>query len=545
MPTVEVPGLGIVEFPDNMREADMQRAIANTLNPPKERSGADNFWIGLGGGMTDLGLGAKQRLYQFLQHVGDVSPAEMQALNADIASRRELMQPVMDTGAGKAGYMGGQAALAAPTAFIPGANTLTGAALLGGALGASQPTVGGESATLNTALGAGLGAGGQKVANMAGGAASRWLGNRQQAVAQQQAQNAVRDATVTDALQAGYSLPPSVANPNTGVFGNLLEGLSGKIKTTQRAAQKNQAVTNAIARRELGLAADVPLTPATFQAVRDQAFQAGYAPIKQAGQIVADAPFAQQLAGVTQPVAKLSADFPNLAKSLQGSMDDILNDLSKGAWDADNLVFAIRQYRKAASSLLRSDNPVEVAKGHASKQAATMLEDLIERNLQSQGQAGMVQQFRSARQLMAKSFDVEDAVNPGSGNVRAATLGNKLDRGKPLTGGLETIAKTERAFRGNQLSGNPLQEQTSSATPWSVLDVLFGGGMSAVDPRVAGMVLGRPLARELILSQPYQRMFANPSYPKPWMPGAASNLLNWQPAQYMMRTAPLGALTTE
>jgi hypothetical protein len=386
---------------------------------------------------------------------------------------------------------------------------------------------------------------GQGAASWLGNKASGWLSGRQQAVGQQQAQNAVRDQTVRDALQAGYRLPPSSANPNTGVVGNLIEGLSGKVKTIQRAAQQNQEVTNTLARRALGLPQDAPLTEETFRTLRNDAFQMGYEPIRRAGRITADQQFNAEIAAMTAPINRLSQDFPGAARTLQNSIEEIVDDLGRGAWDADNMIFAIREYRNAASPLLRSQNPADVARGHASRQAATMLEDLIERNLQARGQTGMIDQFRTARQIMARSHDVENAVNPGSGNVRARTLGNRLDQGRPLTGELETIARTERAFGGNQMSGHPLQEQTTSATPWSLLDLLFGAGVSNVDPRVAGLALGRPLARELILSQPYQRMFANPSYPRPWMPQAASNLLNWQPTQYMMRTAPLGALTNE
>lgn len=110
---------------------------------------------------------------------------------AEVDRERELDAPLMRTGAGKAGYAGGiiasivgpglglkaaaavpQLARAAPLlnvasrAFLP--NTVRGAALQGGAVGAMQPVGTGDSRALNAGLGMAAGAGGAAIPRLAG-----------------------------------------------------------------------------------------------------------------------------------------------------------------------------------------------------------------------------------------------------------------------------------------------------------------------------------------------------------------------------------------
>lgn len=102
--------------------------------------GAQNFLAGAGKSMSDLakGVGQKVGLYDF----------------KDAAETARRDAPLMATRAGTAGNITGTVATMLPAAFVPGANTLAGAALLGGATGLAQPATGwGELAT-NTGVGA-------------------------------------------------------------------------------------------------------------------------------------------------------------------------------------------------------------------------------------------------------------------------------------------------------------------------------------------------------------------------------------------------------
>lgn len=122
--------------------------------PTNGMSGPEKIAAGAGKAVSDLGLGVQQRL-----GIAD---------QAQVDESKKLDAPLMGTAGGKAGNLLGNVAMVAPTAAIPGANTLTGSAVLGAALGAAQPTATGESVAGNSALGGAGGFIGQSGATMLG-----------------------------------------------------------------------------------------------------------------------------------------------------------------------------------------------------------------------------------------------------------------------------------------------------------------------------------------------------------------------------------------
>lgn len=97
------------------------------LDPTDGMSGFDKFVSGYGQGVHNLAQGIGQR-------VGLVS-------DADVAESRKYDAPLLNTGAGKAGSVTGTVATLAPTAMIPGANTMLGAGAIGAGTGFAQPSL--------------------------------------------------------------------------------------------------------------------------------------------------------------------------------------------------------------------------------------------------------------------------------------------------------------------------------------------------------------------------------------------------------------------
>lgn len=98
---------------------------------------------GFGKAIYDVGRGAGQL-------VGAVS-------SDDVAKSRELDAALMDSGAGMVGNLAGNVAMLAPTAMIPGANTIAGGAAVGAVSGLLQPSTSGTETALNAGLGGVLG----------------------------------------------------------------------------------------------------------------------------------------------------------------------------------------------------------------------------------------------------------------------------------------------------------------------------------------------------------------------------------------------------
>lgn len=338
------------------------------------------------------------------------------------------------------------------------------------------------------------------LAGKAGGAIGRAISGPQVAPEVRQA--------VTAAREAGYVIPPTQAKPT--LANRALEGFSGKITTAQNASARNQPITNELARKAIG-AAD--LSPQGLAKVRQAANQA-YDDLAQVGAFQADADFVKALDQAGSSTAAMRKNFPELANK---EIDSIVEGLkSRPEFDAQSTIEAIKQFRSNASANRISTDPAKKALGKAQSKIAGALEDLIERNLEQIGSPELLTNYRSARQTLAKVYDVEKALNPSSGSIDASKLAAQLKKGRPLTGELKTIAEFALQFPKAAQS----IERMGSLPQVSPLDFGAGAALSGVtaNPLYMAGVLARPAARSLVLSGPVQNRLATSAGP--------NNLLN-------------------
>lgn len=165
-----------IPYADFLKKIDFSQAV----NPTEGMSGTEKALAGAGKAYYDIGRGVKQI-------TGNADQAQI-----DEAKRMDA--PLMRTGAGVAGNIGAGVLMMLPTAAIPGANTVTGAALIGGAANALQPVATGESRLWNTGVGALSGAAGQALGNAFGKIAqpvSSRLSPEEQALAAAAARNKI------------------------------------------------------------------------------------------------------------------------------------------------------------------------------------------------------------------------------------------------------------------------------------------------------------------------------------------------------------------
>lgn len=245
--------------------------------------------------------------------------------------------------------------------------------------------------------------------------------------------------TLEAGRKEGYVVPPSTVKPTVGT--RLMETLGGKEGTAQDASIVNQQITNQLSRRALGMVDDAPLDRTTLQTIR-QGVAGAYEAIRGTGQIAADPRYKAELAAVTQRFRGAAKDFPGIAKT---DIDDVIKEVQKDNFGADSAVDAISILRdKASTAYAQGDKTL----GKAYRAVSDAMEGVIERNLASRGEdaSGLLRAFREARQLIAKTYTVEKALNDSTGNVAAQKLGQQLSRGKPLSGELETAARFGQAF---------------------------------------------------------------------------------------------------
>lgn len=470
-------------------------APVETYNPTEGNSFGKNALIGAGKAFTDLGRGAGQ----IARTVLPTTVADKLNLPTEqsVAESRRLDAPLMNTTGGKVGYVGGNVAAAIPAAFIPGANTYVGSTLTGAALGSLQPTVQGESRLGNAGKGAAMGIISKFVTDKAANAVASRLAAQQEQSAAINAENSVRNSAVSDAQNLGYTIPPTQANPSG--TNQVLEGISGKIKTGQVASLKNQEVTNNLVRKSLGLPDDAPLTKATMAEVRDNAGKA-YEAISQIPSIKTDAAYQNAVQGLKGAYSSVEKEAPEIASKYTKEFDNLIAGMNKPEFSGEGANEIIKLLRYEANNVSPTANAAEKAIGKAQLKAANALEDLIDRNVASTGNAAAVQDLRNARQLIAKSYDVEKALTE-RGNVDARTIAKLMKKGR-LSGELESVGKFGAAFP------KAAQEIDSSIPATSPLDWATGITTAAATGNVSPLALvgARPGLRALILSKPYQNL---------------------------------------
>ena len=310
------------------------------------------------------------------------------------------------------------------------------------------------------------------------------------------------ETAVEEARKAGYTVPPTQAGG--GIVNRALEGLAGKASTLQEASVRNQEITNKLAIKSLGLPEDTVLTPELLKTVRTKAGQV-YDDLSNTGIIVPTKSYGDALDKIGEGAVKAEMNFPN-ATSKQ--ILDVVGSLRKDAFDAGSAISRIKQLRTEADMAYRAGN---TDLGNATKSAATALEDAVEGHLTQLKQPDALNKFKEARQLIAKTYTVEKAMNKTTGSVDAKALANRLQQGKPMSGELKDIAQFAQAFPkaaqmpekiGGTIGISPLDYTMAGLTG----GVSYLGGEDTEGSAMrAAIALGlRPAARKAVLSNRMQ-----------------------------------------
>jgi hypothetical protein len=317
----------------------------------------------------------------------------------------------------------------------------------------------------------------------------------EEAATMRAAEQAPKQAAITSAKQLGIRLPPSQAG---GPVSSLLETAGGKIQTEQHLSRVNSRIVNAKAGEDIGLSAKESLTPENLARQEAKAVEV-YEKVKQQGRINLDDQYRADLEKARSRTGDVARDFPEAEDQAINKLIDAHNVPSA---DARSLVTKVKALREAARKNMRGTSDAQTfERGLVQRKIATAMEDAIERSVPDKG---LIEQFRAARQQLAKIYTVQSATTK-AGNLNAATLARQLKRGVPLSGNLRAIAEAHEAFP------NVLRnvEKLGGHAPLSTVDYLIGGAASLATPAhaaaLAAGVLARPAARAVIASKPFQR----------------------------------------
>lgn len=288
-------------------------------------------------------------------------------------------------------------------------------------------------------------------------------------LAAEQAQNVLRDSALSAAQDAGAVVPPSAVKG--GFLTNILESAAGKAAMNQESSAINQKVWNRLARETAGLPDNQAISTTALESRRGV---------------------------LSGPYREAAAIDPAVASDIR-ALSDIRAD-ARDAWRAYNGPTGRSADRRLAQQL---------------DTQATSIEGQIEAAANNAGIPGLVDRLSDARRSIAQTHEIERALNVATGDVSAPILGRSLDKGSPLSGNLETIARFQQAFPKYAADGAAIPTPGVSKLN-ALASIALGLGGNAAMPGV-GMAaavlpfLSEPI-RKGLLSQAGQRMLATPDY---------------------------------
>lgn len=311
-------------------------------------------------------------------------------------------------------------------------------------------------------------------------------------------QNAPKNETVRQSLEAGYKIPPNMVKPS---FANqMIESVSGKQATQQIASEANEKVTGKLVREALGLDPDAAINQSTLENLR-----------KTAGKAYAE-------------VSSLS---PQAAADLEALK--IARNEATGWFKAYN----------------RSARPDDLLKAKEARALSDSLEQALETHAKEAGKTELIPALRDARKQIAKTYTVGRAVNDASGTVDARVLGRMYEKGLPLSDGLDTAGRFASAFptvaKSSQQVGSAgshnLKAYGSLAAGLSGLATMGPAGLAAA----AIPLVAPPVARSAMFRKGAQQALVQEA-PKASRQAMLAELLqNPELQQLLLRSAPVAA----
>lgn len=541
--SVQVPGVGTLQFPDGMSQSDMAAAIQKNYpeihgktageapgaapSTGTSTSGLDSALgvlknagkglVGLGEQGLHLGSGIVGGLGGGLNYLGTLAATRGDTDAAksvqDSTQNALTYQPRTDIGKGMTGASDSIMALPSEGLHKAGeaAYNATGSPLVG----AGVETVGNAALQLLGAK-AGLKAGSDATAAGEAAAAARnvQLGPKIQAF--------------QAARQDGLTIPPTELAPETtnvaGKVGKDLVGLAGKTQNNTMAIFKNQDWANNAAKADIGGNAGQTLPQAVDAA--HTAIDKGYSSLRDADQNVAPFPTSDGTGTVSRaagpmPVTdvmrqqlspqELMGDRSNgIGREIPAEVQQLSDRLTKpGVLRTNDLVSELVNLRQDARSNMTGDRTLpEKNLAAAQMKAADVLEDHFEEYLQNQPQlAGTLQQLRTQR---AKVGNIEDAMNPDTGNLDPQKVA-KAGKDGALTGNLQKIAYYANNFKSVMKSADGLQQPEGMSAFRTAVGAIPAVGYALAGHPAAGAAMGAIAgagggARALLNSSYYQNM---------------------------------------
>lgn len=357
---------------------------------------------------------------------------------------------------------------------------------------------------------------------------------------------------IASAIDAGYKVTPKEGKAGLGA--RVTETAAGSARLSQELAAHNAENTARLARQDIGLPDDVPLTPEATKQIRDQEGQA-YQAVSDVGRIRFDEAYRKDLDKIAAPYIEGGKDFDVLAKN---PIIDAVDGLRKQEANTSSIITVVKDLRNKADKEFRTGDK---KLGTDYRAAAQALDNAMDRDLGRMVKNGSnpelataVDKYRAARQRIAKSYLLDDAMDGKPGEVNAKVYARALDRGAPLSGPGKQIADFAKQFGDAGLARKKGRSGAVGATAFDLGLAALRGPSSIAESLLT--VGARPGARAYLGSDRMQRGMADrarnalpaeetAAAPPEFNPGTTQGFENIPQGRADVPQGPLGDLTPD
>jgi hypothetical protein len=285
-----------------------------------------------------------------------------------------------------------------------------------------------------------------------------------------------------ESLAAGYKVEPSLVRER-GVISKV-ESVAGKGSIAQAFSVKNQETTQALAAKAIGLPPKTEITEGVINQVRNK------------------------LAAPYREVEKLRASNTNLPWFPNYHSPDLLRDLKD----------ARQKTSKFWDSYYRTGDLKFQESAEQMTAKAKQIEADIEMIATASGKPKLVEELRKNRTTLARTYDIEEAIQKGTREISAPKLQRMYQDGRPLSGELKLIAQFEQSYgRDARLGARVPPPNVSGADAASVplLAMVGSGNIGTPGILAGGLPLLRGPARKLAMSKMIQEHLLRDVPPTP------------------------------
>lgn len=336
------------------------------------------------------------------------------------------------------------------------------------------------------------------------------LSAREQRLSDKDYQRGPEIEAATDAQRLGIAIPPEAAQP--GVSTRLLSAAAGDAGTA-RLAKVNQQNVRSVALNELDLPPTTQLNSVKpFQEARSKVAEP-YNQVRALPTMTADATTLSALDALLPDSSLIGAG--TTTKAIEAIVGDAKAKVSKGI-NGNDLLRNVENLRSKARKVYNNKNAslAELELADARMGVANTLESMVESNIFN---PRLLDDFRSARKQMAKSYAYEGATDLNTGVIDAGKLARITAKDNALTGDIAAIGRIAGNFpeafgiapsdmwaRGL----SRLRRSGLTGTVGGLTGYALGGGYGGAVGAAAGAItgeLGQYLAARRIASPEYQR----------------------------------------